>query len=648
MDLNSSQINEKLYFLLKHACETTAYYANLLPNWKDIDKENIETVFGNIPFLTRHDIQLHRNRLISTQGDSRDWCVMRTSGTTNEPLDFIRDAEFQIIEAKILAEHFDRCLTNINWRSKNLIHASLNSNLQTRSIPSVWDSVNSKLIKWNLTRIWHTTNEEFIRCLESFNSNIITMFPSVAKLIAKRIRDTNSIGRINPCLILLSGEMVDKSLRYLLQDIFSCAVTNIYTMTEIPIIGSECLTDGGFHIENQSVVLEIINNKGISLNQKNNAEGDVVVTALENRAMPLIRYRTGDRACWITTMCHCGRLSPRIEIRNARQFTALLNAQNKNIDKINFAKLLRDLDIDQYSFEQAEDRSITLFYKASKVLSLSSLNHLLASLNLALGFATKINIHRVTSIESIKKLHKVSNNFDKLQIGFDIESINVWLKKELATYDWIDTALLTGSALTFNATTKFSDIDLSMITSDSAYLLPWLQLTARLKRSIPNLNCMCNERKDFELHFPLLTCRLIKEQIIVKGKFDLKWPDIENIRIEAKHWLCNTATLIAHRLANTDFTSQNPIQEAWIAMKYTANALRYYYLLNGVQETAAQKIEALFAVDTTYSECLRKDIIKLFQIAREQIPPPSQSSGNASFFHLSALYCIKQVIRNVT
>ena len=158
---------------------------------------------------------------------------------------------------------------------------------------------------------------------------------------------------------------------------------------------------------------------------------------------------------------------------------------------------------------------------------------------------------------------------------------------------------------------------------------------------------MCNERKDFELHFPLLTCRLIKEQIIVKGNFDLKWPDIDNLRTEAKYWLCNTTTLIAHRLANTDFTSQNPMQEAWIAMKYTLNALRYYYLLHGVNETTALKIETLFAVDTTYPESLRKDIIKLFHIAREQIPPPTQSSGDASFFHLSALYCIKQVIRIV-
>lgn len=42
--------------------------------------------------------------------------------------------------------------------------------------------------------------------------------------------------------------------------------------------------------------------------------GEVLVTNLDRRLMPLIRYRIGDLARWMPEPCACGRAMPRIEL----------------------------------------------------------------------------------------------------------------------------------------------------------------------------------------------------------------------------------------------------------------------------------------------------------------------------------------------
>jgi phenylacetate-coenzyme A ligase PaaK-like adenylate-forming protein len=56
--------------------------------------------------------------------------------------------------------------------------------------------------------------------------------------------------------------------------------------------------------------------------------GEVVFTTLSRRAMPLIRYRTGDMARFIPEACPCGSILPRLDkIRGRRTHEAVLAPQ---------------------------------------------------------------------------------------------------------------------------------------------------------------------------------------------------------------------------------------------------------------------------------------------------------------------------------
>ncbi len=76
-------------------------------------------------------------------------------------------------------------------------------------------------------------------------------------------------------------------------------------------IGYQCAHCPGsvHHLASDQVWMELLDAQG-----RPAQEGEVVITCLQRRLMPLIRYRLGDRARWLPEPCPCGRTTPRFEL----------------------------------------------------------------------------------------------------------------------------------------------------------------------------------------------------------------------------------------------------------------------------------------------------------------------------------------------
>jgi len=88
-----------------------------------------------------------------------------------------------------------------------------------------------------------------------------------------------------------------------LQRFFGIPVYSFYSAGEVGCVGFECALQHGFHLENQRLWVEVDDDDG---------PGEILATRLENRAMPLVRYRTGDFSQRLFDPCPCG--DPRIRI----------------------------------------------------------------------------------------------------------------------------------------------------------------------------------------------------------------------------------------------------------------------------------------------------------------------------------------------
>ena len=88
---------------------------------------------------------------------------------------------------------------------------------------------------------------------------------------------------------------------------------DIYGLSEIigPGVGSECSAQAGLHIFEDHFYPEIIDPETCQV-LPDGEEGELVLTTLSKRAMPMIRYRTRDITHIITEPCECGRTVLRI------------------------------------------------------------------------------------------------------------------------------------------------------------------------------------------------------------------------------------------------------------------------------------------------------------------------------------------------
>jgi phenylacetate-coenzyme A ligase PaaK-like adenylate-forming protein len=112
--------------------------------------------------------------------------------------------------------------------------------------------------------------------------------------------------------VLLSTDYVPRSIIRELHNSWGCQVFNHYGMTEMGLGGGvECQALVGYHLREADLYFEIIN-PVTGQPAPEGEEGEVVFTTLARRGMPLIRYRTGDRARFIPEPCPCGTILKRM------------------------------------------------------------------------------------------------------------------------------------------------------------------------------------------------------------------------------------------------------------------------------------------------------------------------------------------------
>jgi phenylacetate-CoA ligase len=128
--------------------------------------------------------------------------------------------------------------------------------------------------------------------------------------------------------VLLSTDYVPSSLVEDIQRDWGCRVYQHYGMTEMGYGGGvECDAHAGYHLREADLFVEVVD-PGQGRVVPEGMPGEVVFTTLSRRAMPLIRYRTGDMARFIPETCPCGSILPRLDkVRGRRANEVVLTPQ---------------------------------------------------------------------------------------------------------------------------------------------------------------------------------------------------------------------------------------------------------------------------------------------------------------------------------
>ena len=147
-------------------------------------------------------------------------------------------------------------------------------------------------------------------------------FPSNLRFLATHCRER---GIAFPRLehVTTFGEVLSAETREECRRAWDLSVIDVYSAQEVGIVAIQCPTRESYHIQAEAIFVEVVDERGGPCGP--GQTGRVLVTPLNNYAMPLLRYEIGDWA-ELGGPCPCGRGLPVLSRILGRERNALLVA----------------------------------------------------------------------------------------------------------------------------------------------------------------------------------------------------------------------------------------------------------------------------------------------------------------------------------
>ena len=230
--------------------------------------------------------------------------------------------------------------------------------------------------------------------LKKTRPDIIGWIPSVLTILAKM---NLSDGRpLSPKSVFCGAEMLTPHRRKFIEDAFSSKVFQLYASTEFAAIAWECPEEHNLHVNSSTCFVEIVDDNG---RPKKSGKGQIVVSSLQNRAMPLLRYALGDLGSWGGD-CSCGRGSPVLKSLEGRidDFIVLPDGRLRSSFSFDFVEELRSVNAYQL-IQEKEDHFVFRYVPSGGEIDASDVENVTSMIRRGcLGQAVGVEFERVSSI----------------------------------------------------------------------------------------------------------------------------------------------------------------------------------------------------------------------------------------------------------
>jgi phenylacetate-CoA ligase len=153
-----------------------------------------------------------------------------------------------------------------------------------------------------------------LKLMTDFRPRILACTPSYALYMADEAREMGLDPRESSWEIGIFGaEPWSESMRKEIEATWNMLATDVYGLSEIigPGVAQECTHKTGLHIWWDVFYPEVIHPETGKLLGEGEV-GELVITTLTKKGIPLIRYRTRDNVSMTYKKCSCGRTTPRI------------------------------------------------------------------------------------------------------------------------------------------------------------------------------------------------------------------------------------------------------------------------------------------------------------------------------------------------
>jgi len=302
-------LQEKRLRETMEACSRSPYYSSLFRR-EGIDPARFRGLedLRRVPFLEKQDLRDNPSTYFLTVPLDDMVRVHSTSGTTGQAVVIYHTREDIEAWAQLVA----RCMYMTGLRRSDVFQNMMGYGLFTGGLG----------FHYGAERIGALTipagagnSRRQVQLMLDFGTTAAHIIPSYALYLTEVFEEMGVDPRRDTRLRILyiGAEPHSEDLRRRIEEAYGVKAYNSYGLTEMsgPGVAFECLQQDGMHLWEDSFVAEIIDPDTLEPVPEGE-EGELVLTCLHRRGMPLLRYRTRDLTRFLPGDCPCGRRHRRI------------------------------------------------------------------------------------------------------------------------------------------------------------------------------------------------------------------------------------------------------------------------------------------------------------------------------------------------
>lgn len=290
--------------LVAHAWETVPFYRRHFDahgfHPRDLKSD---ADWERVPFLTKEHLREHFDELVSSTSAARDRKLSTTGGSTGTPLKVYHDRRHPMVA--------------LGWRMLGwwgvppaadvaYVYRLVRESLASRIL--------NALYWWPTGRIWLDASQmspasigDFLARYRRLKPALVQGYAGAVVHLARHIEQSGE--KVPPPqAVWVTASPISEADRAVVQRAFGAPVFDQYGCGEVFWIAAECPSHAGLHMFADARHVEVVDDDGRP--SAMGEEGLLVITDLENRVFPIIRYQNDDRAALTGGACPCGRTLP--------------------------------------------------------------------------------------------------------------------------------------------------------------------------------------------------------------------------------------------------------------------------------------------------------------------------------------------------
>ena len=294
--------NEKLIKQVRHVWDNVPYYRAKMEA-KGVTPDDIQSIddLHKLPFLSKADLRdAYPYGLL---GKPLSECVRihSTSGTTGKRV----VAFYTQHDVDLWEDCCARAIVAAGGTREDVVHVAYGYGLFTGGAGLHGGS--HKVGCLTLPMSSGNTDRQLM-FMTDLGSTILCCTPSYAAYLAESIEEQGVRDQIKLKAGIFGAEAWTEDMRRDIENKLGIKAYDIYGLTETsgPGVAFECCEQTGMHINEDHFIAEIIDpetEEVLPLGSK----GELVFTAIDKEAFPLLRYRTKDICVLRREKCSCGR-----------------------------------------------------------------------------------------------------------------------------------------------------------------------------------------------------------------------------------------------------------------------------------------------------------------------------------------------------